>query len=68
MKEGEQMPKTTKAAQKAVNKYISNKYDRVNLTMPKGKKEKYKAMADSSGKSLNQYIIDCIEAHIKGQP
>lgn len=28
------MPKTTKAAQKAVNKYIANNYDRVNLTMP----------------------------------
>ena len=68
MKEGEKMPKTTKAAQKAVNKYISNKYDRVNLTMPKGKKAEYKAMADAASKSLNQYIIDCIEEHIKGQP
>lgn len=33
------MPKTTKAAQKAVNKYIANNYDRVNLTMPKGKRK-----------------------------
>lgn len=55
------MPKTTKAAQKAVNKYISNKYDRVNLIMPKGKKDEYRAAAEAAGKSLNQFIIDCIE-------
>ena len=45
------MPKTTKAAQKAVNKYIANNYDRVNLTMPKGKKEDYKEGAEAAGKS-----------------
>lgn len=52
---------TTKASQKAVNKYISAKYDRVNLFMPKGKKEEYKSAAEASGKSLNQFVIDCIE-------
>lgn len=56
---------TTKAGQKAVNKYIASNYDRVNLTMPKGKKEEYKAAAESEGKSLNQFIIDCIEKNIK---
>ena len=30
--------KISKAQQKAVNKYISNNYDRINLTVPKGKK------------------------------
>ena len=29
--------KISKAQQKAVNKYISNNYDRINLTVPKGK-------------------------------
>lgn len=52
---------TTKASQKAVNKYISAKYDRVNLVMPKGKKEEYRSAAEASGKSLNQFVIDCIE-------
>ena len=55
---------TTKAGQKAVNKYIASNYDRVNLTMPKGKKEEYKAAAEAVGKSLNQFIIDCIEKTI----
>lgn len=56
---------TTKASQKAVNKYISAKYDRVNLVMPKGKKEEYRSAAEASGKSLNQFIIDCIEANLQ---
>lgn len=54
------MPKTTKAAQKAVNKYIASNYDRINLTVQKGKKEEYKAAAETEGKSLNQYITDCL--------
>lgn len=33
--------KISKAQQKAVNKYISNNYDRINLTVPKGKKLTY---------------------------
>lgn len=55
---------TTKASQKAVNKYISAKYDRVNLVMPKRKKEEYRSAAEASGKSLNQFIIDCIESNL----
>lgn len=61
------MPKTTKAAQKAVNKYIANNYDRVNVTMPKGKKEDYKEGAEAAGKSLNQYIMDCVEEDVEAE-
>lgn len=46
----------SKAQQKAVNKYIAEKLDRVNLTMPKGKKEEIKARADSMGLSVNAFI------------
>ncbi len=56
---------TSKASQKAVNKYIASNYDRINLTTKKGKKEKYKEAAKAKGKSLNQYIIECIEKNIK---
>ena len=52
---------TTKAGQKAVNKYISANYDRINVTVPKGKKDEYKAIAQAQGKSLNKFLIDCIE-------
>ena len=33
------MSPASKAQQKAVNKYMKNNYDRINLVMPKGKKE-----------------------------
>lgn len=53
------------AATKAKNKYNAENYERISLSVPKGDKEKYKAMADNAGKSLNQFIIDCIEEKIQ---
>ena len=47
---------TTKAQQKAVNKYMSKAYDRINLTVPKGKKELIKLHAVSKGESVNSFI------------
>ena len=38
------------------NKWISEKLDRVNLTMPKGQKESIKAHAEAQGESLNAFI------------
>ena len=38
------------------NKWISEKLDRVNLTMPKGQKEAIKAHAEARGESLNAFI------------
>jgi len=38
------------------NKWIAEKLDRVNLTMPKGQKEITKAHADAQGESLNAFI------------
>lgn len=60
------MTGTTKAAQKAVNKYISKNYDRINLTVPKGKKDKIKAHADSMGESVNSYINRLIDEDMEG--
>ena len=37
------------------NQYI-NKYDRINLTMKAGKKEKIKSAASKRGMSVNEYI------------
>lgn len=53
--------KYSKAQNKATQKYIKNHYDEIKIRVPKGKKEEYKAKAEAAGKSLNQYIIDCIE-------
>lgn len=46
----------SKAQQKAVNKYMSENYDRVNLTLPKGQKETIKAHAAARGESVNGFI------------
>lgn len=50
-----------KASTKAKNKYNDENYDRISLSVPKGKKDEYNAAAESKGKSLNRFIIDCIE-------
>lgn len=43
------------------NKYIAKAYDRVNLTMPKGKKEKVQTHAESHGESVNGFINRAID-------
>lgn len=50
-----------KASTKAQNKYIAKAYDRVNLTMPKGKKENVQAFAEAHGFSLNAFINAAID-------
>ena len=51
----------SKAQQKAVNKYMSVNYDRVNLTMPKGQKDRVKAHAEARGESVNAFINRAID-------
>lgn len=46
----------SKAQQKAVNKYMAVNYDRINLTVQKGKKDTIKAHAEAKGESLNAFI------------
>ena len=46
----------SKAQQKAVNKYMTANYDRINLTVPKGRKEEIQAFAASQGESTNAFI------------
>lgn len=45
-----------KASTKAQNKYILKAYDRINLTVTKGDKDKIKSHADSLGESVNGFI------------
>ena len=49
------------------NKYIKEKYDRVGLTMPKGKKEIIKARALEEGMSINEYINALIDKDIQSR-
>lgn len=54
----------SKAQQKAVNKYMAAKYDRINLTVPKGTKEIIRDHAESMGESVNGFINRAIEQTI----
>lgn len=42
------------------NEFIQNNYDRINLTVPKGIKEKMKQRADLLGLSVNSYIYSLV--------
>ncbi len=46
----------SKAQQKAVHKYVKNNYDRMELTVPKGRKDTIKAHAEARGESVNGFI------------
>ncbi len=58
---------TTKASQKAVNKYIKSNYDKITLLVPKGKKEVIKAYADELSESVNAFINRAIDEAIEAQ-
>lgn len=57
--------KISKKQQACVNRYISKSYDRINLTVPKGQKEKLSAHAEARGESLNGFIKRAIEETLK---
>ena len=54
----------SKAQQKAVNKYISNNYDRLYIFVDKGKKDIIKQYAKKHNESVNQYINIAIDNRI----
>lgn len=58
---GENVVAVSKANQRAVNKYVKNNYDRINVTMPKGKKDTIQAHAAARGESVNSFINRAID-------
>ena len=50
----------TEAQKRSAEKYLREKVEDIRIRVPKGQKEVIKAFAESQGKSLNQFIIDCI--------
>lgn len=57
----------SKAQQKAQNKWIAKAYDRINLTVPKGKKDTIQAHAEAQGQSVNAYINTAIDEKMSGE-
>lgn len=52
------MGKTSAAAK---NKWMAKAYDRINLTVPKGKKDIIKEYAEEHGESVNAFINRAID-------
>lgn len=51
----------SKAQQRAVTKYVKNRYDRFGLTMPKGCLDEIKTAAAAQGESVNGFINRAID-------
>lgn len=58
----------SKAQQKAVNKYMAANYDRINLTVPKGRKDEIQSFAAKTGESVNGFINRAIGAAMGNAP
>ena len=68
MKAGERMheeSKISKAQQKAVNKYVKNNYDRINVTFPKGQREIIKDHAKKYGENVNAFIVRSVNERME---
>ena len=50
-----------KNSPESIDRYIAKAYDRINLTVPKGKKDTIKAHAESHGQSVNSFINEAID-------
>lgn len=50
-----------KTSAKSKNTWIAKTYDRINLTVVKGKKDTIQAHADSTGESVNGFINRAID-------
>lgn len=55
---------TSEAQRRAVAKYQSEKVEDIRIRVPKGDKTYYKAAAEKSGQSLNQFAITAMQEKI----
>lgn len=55
------MAKYSDAQKEATARYNKKAYDRIDVVVPKGKRQIIKDFAASQGKSLNRFICDAID-------
>lgn len=53
--------KYSEAQKEATARYSKKAYDRIDVAVPKGKRQVIKDFAASQGKSLNRFICDAID-------
>ena len=54
-----------KSSTRAKNKYRDKTYDRMEVTLPKGKKAIIQAHAETQGESLNAYVCGAVDARME---
>lgn len=54
-----------KKQQQAVNRYISKHYEQIIIRIPKGERDRYKALAARLGVSVNQLFVQAVERYIE---
>lgn len=62
------MPPMSEAKKKANKKWndanMKERYDRVQLVLPKGRKEEIRACAETRGQSVNAFVVEAIDEKI----
>lgn len=53
---------TSDAQKRATRKYRDKAYDRIEVTVPKGCRDRWRALAEMEGKSLNAFIVSRVES------
>ncbi len=61
------MAEMGKASTRAKNKYNAENYDNLRIVVPKGKKEKIKAYAESKGESINGFVNRAIDEAMENE-
>lgn len=54
----------SKKQQACVTRYVSNHYDKITVTVPKGERDRYKTLAARLGISVNQLFVQAVEQFI----
>ena len=57
----------TEAQKEATARYNKKAYDRIDIIVPKGKREMIKRFAQKQGKSTNRFINDAIDKAMEEQ-
>ena len=60
----EKKSRYTAAQKRSAEKYLEEKLEEIKFRVPKGQKAVIKAFAEGQGKSVNQFITDCIKKEI----
>lgn len=61
------MSETGKSSTRAKNKYNAENYDNLRIVVPKGKKDKIKAFAESKGESINGFVNRVIDEAMQNE-